>query len=621
MRQLILTEKDKCNLSFTCIRTCPAKAIKIADGYAQIIPHRCIGCGHCVTMCSSQAINVRNEMQFVRDLLGSGQQVAALCDPAISGEFTDITDYRKFVAMIRALGFHLVTESAFGVDLVAHRYHELFDNFNGKYYITTKCPPVIDFVEKEHPELVENLAPIVTPYVAMAKVIHQKYGPDVKIVYLTSCVASKNDARHFLHSDGRIDAIITFLELRELFAEHNITENSVAFSEFDPPVGRKGGLFPISHGMLQAVEIHQDLLSGSIITTEGRTNFLQSIKEFTTDVELKQHLDLFYCRGCHMGPGTSPNGKRYHRRSQVIQYVAKRLAGIDIKQWKADIEEYSKLDLSRKFKAIDRRLKMPSEEQINQVLHEMGKESIADHLGCGACGYPTCREFAIAHTQGLTNYEMCYTYTNKKLHTYIQKVNSANDKLKRTQEALMKSEEKSRQGELAARMAAETITAMLDKLKAGIVIVDDELKIIESNRVFVDMMGDDAVQLNEVVPGLKGAELQSFIPFYRYFQTVLQSGQDMLNRDTQLGNLYLNVSVFTIKKNKVVGGIIRDLTKPEVRREEVINRAQTVIRENLETVQQIAFLLGESASKTEKILNSIIEAQRLGSVDDGEEGN
>jgi hypothetical protein len=172
---------------------------------------------------------------------------------------------------------------------------------------------------------------------------------------------------------------------------------------------------------------------------------------------------------------------------------------------------------------------------------------------------------------------------------------------------------------LAARTAAETITTMLDKLKAGIVIVDDELKIIESNRVFVTMMGDDALQLNDVVPGLKGAELQSFIPFYRYFQTVLQTGQDMLNRDTQLGHLFLNVSVFTIKKNKVVGGIIRDLTQPEVRREEVINRAQTVIRENLETVQQIAFLLGESASKTEKILNSIIEAQRLGSVDETEE--
>jgi len=58
----------------------------------------------------------------------------------------------------------------------------------------------------------------------------------------------------------------------------------------------------------------------------------------------------------------------------------------------------------------------------------------------------------------------------------------------------------------------------------------------------------------------------------------------------------------------VVGGIIRDLYAPEVRKEEVIGRARDVIKENLQTVQQIAFLLGESASKTEKILNSIIKS-------------
>lgn len=616
MRQLILTDKDKCNLSFTCIRTCPAKAIKIADGYAHVMANRCIACGHCVTMCSKHAITIRDERELTLELLRSSDAVAAMCDPAISGEFTDITDYRKFVAMIRGLGFELVTEVAFGVDLVANRYKELFKNFRGKYYISTKCPPVIDFVEKEYPELVENLAPIVPPYIAMSKVLHKKYGADLKVIYITACAASKDDARHFNHTDGKIDAVISFVELRELFKEFSITENSVAYSEFDPPLGRKGGLFPISHGMLQSVDINQDLLSGSIIVTEGRTNFLQTIREFSTDVELKQHLDLFYCAGCHMGPGTSPHGKRYNRRSQVIKYVNKRLIDIDVKQWETELKQYDQLDLTRSYHAHDRRLPLPSEVQIQQVLHEMGKEKEADQLGCGACGYPTCREFAIAYTQGLTNYEMCYTYTIKKLHTYISKVNAANEKLKHTQEALLFSEEKAKNGEKAALQSAETITAMLDKLKAGVVIVDANLKIIESNRVFADMIGEDAQQIAETIPGLKGADLQTLVPFFRYFQTVLQSGQDLLNRDTQVGHSYLNVSVFTIRKNQVVGGIIRDLTQPEVRREEIINRAQTVIRENLETVQQIAFLLGESASKTEKTLKSIIEAQKIGESDE-----
>lgn len=609
MAGLLNVNSEKCNLSFTCIRTCPAKAIRIKDKHAEILPSRCIECGHCFTMCSQEAIEVRDEAERVMQLLKREEPVAAICDPAISAEFVDITDYRKFVGMIRALGFRYVLEAAFGVDLVAIKYKELWDHFHGKYYISTNCPPVVSQVEKYHPELVDNLAPIVPPDVAMAKVIHRLYGANTKVIYFTACVAAKNDVRLY-KGDGTINGVLSFLELRKLFNQNRISENSVEFSDFDPPIGRKGGLFPISRGMIQSVDINPDLLNASIITTEGRNNFLQSLREFKTEIGLKQHLDLFYCEGCIMGPGTSLGGKKFYRRSQVIKYVNKRLINFDYKTWQQDIDRFRDLDLSRTFKIRDQRLPYPSENEIQRVLHEMGKEKVEDQLGCGACGYPSCREFAIAYCQGLTNYEMCYTYTIHKMHTYINKLNAANEKLKRTKEALKQSEEKAREEEKAARLAAETTTAMLNKIRAGVVIVDENLKIIESNDSFVNMVGEDAKSINELVPGLKGAELKALIPFYKLFATVLQSGQDQLNRDTSLDDSILNVSVFTIEKNKIVGGIIRDLTAPEVQREEVINRAREVIRDNLETVQQIAFLLGESASKTEKILSSIIETQK-----------
>ncbi len=615
MAQLIYVNPDKCNLSLTCIRVCPAKAIRIVEKFAEIMPSRCIGCGNCVTMCAQNAIEVRDEKQVVLDLLNEDLPVAAICDPTISAEFVDISDYRKFVGMIRALGFTYVMEGAFGVDLVSFRYRELLYDFQGKYYISTNCPPVASHVEKYHPELVDNLAPIVPPYVAMSKVTRTLYGNETKVVYLTACVAAKDDARQF-KGDGRTNAVLSFQELREMFAEHRITENSVEYSDFNPPIGRKGGLFPITRGLLQAVDINQDLLSASIIMTEGRNNFLQSLQEFKTEIGLQQHLDLFYCEGCIMGPGTSAGGKKFFRRSQVIKYVNKRLKDFDYEKWQRQIESFNELNLERSFNTRDQRLPYPAESEIQRVLHEMGKGKVEDQLGCGACGYPSCREFAVAYCQGLTNYEMCYTYTIHKMHTYIGKLNATNEKLKKTKEALKESEERAREEEKAARQAVETTTAMLNKIRAGVVIVDENLKIIESNYSFIDMIGEDAQHINELVPGLRGAELASLVPFHKLFSTVLHSGQDLLNRDTSVGDSMLNVSVFTIEKNKIVGGIIRDLTAPEVRREEVVNRAREVIRENLETVQQIAFLLGESASKTEKILTSIIDAQKLGRSDD-----
>jgi ferredoxin len=619
MSQLVVVDPEKCNLSLTCIRTCPVKAIRIEGKNAEIVASRCIGCGHCVMVCAQNAISFRDEKAKVAEMIASGSPVVAICDPSISGEFVDITDYRKFVAMIRALGFEYVMETAFGVDLIAFRYRDLLNDFHGKYYIHTVCPPVASYVEKFQPELVENLAPFIPPYAAMAKVARRMNGDEVKVVYLTACVAAKDDSR--MHrEDAKVDAVLTFIELREMFVSNNVSEYSVEYSEFDPPFGRKGGLFPIRRGMLQAVDINQELLSGDIISANGRTDFLQSIGEFKKEKGLNQHLDLFYCEGCVMGPGMSPGGKKFVRRSEVIKYVNKRLKGIDLVNWHEQIEMFSDMDLSRKFSPQDRRLPYPPESEIQRVLYEMGKSKAEDQLGCGACGYPSCREFAVAYCQGLTNYEMCYTYTINKLHTFISKVNATNDKLKRTKEALKDSEEKSRTGEVLAREAAEITTAMLDKISAGVVIVDDNLKVMESNRAFINMVGEDARTINELIPGLKGAELASLVPFYRLFATVLQSGQDLLNRDTPFGNSIFNISVFTIKKQKVVGGIIRDLTSPDVRKEEVINRARSVIRENLETVQQIAFLLGESASKTEKILTSIIESQKLGDEMEDDEG-
>lgn len=612
MAQLIVTDKDKCNLSYTCVRVCPSKAIRIADKHAQILPERCIGCGHCVTVCSQGAITYRDEKNGVTELLNSEDKIAAICDPAISGEFTDVSDYRKFVAMIRALGFSVVTETSFAVDLVAYRYKDLMDHFQGKYFISTKCPAVIKYIERHEPELLDNLASIVPPYIAMSKVVKKRYGKETKVVYITACTAAKDDTRRFSNTDAQIDAVLTFAELRDLFKASRISENTVEYSEFDPPLGRKGGLFPVSHGMLQAVDINQGLLEGNILITEGRTNFLQSIKEFKEEKELNQHLDLFYCKGCIMGPGMSPGGKKFTRRSQVIKYVEKRMKEIDVYQWRLDIEEFKSLDLSRKFRPVDLRLPQPTEEQVNQVLAEMGKSKREDQLGCAACGYPTCKEFAIAHLQGLTDYEQCYTYSIRSLRSYVNKLNASNEKIKSSQDALLKSEEKARIEEKAAKEAAETTTAMLNKLRAGVVIVNDELKIVEANRRFIDLLGDDAKEIAELIPSLRGAELTSLIDFHRVFTMVLQSGQDVLDRDVEFNNSIFNVSVFTIKKNEIVGGIIRDLVTPEVRREEVIKRARDVIKENLQTVQQIAFLLGESASKTEKTLNSIIMAQQLG---------
>jgi Na+-translocating ferredoxin:NAD+ oxidoreductase RNF subunit RnfB len=618
--KLINILEDKCKQSYSCVRICPVKAIEVKATQATpvIVEDRCIGCGSCVTVCSSDAITYYDSKDSVKALLQSDVKVAAVCGPSISGEFSDITDYRKFVTMIKSLGFDYVIEAAFAVDLVARKYAELFNNFKGKYYISTCCPAVVSLIEKFHPELTDNLAPIISPMVAAAEVVHTKYGDDVKVVYIGPCIDYKKEALH-TSEQGLVNEVLTFAELRDLFKEFSISESNQEFSEFDAPIGAKGSLYPLSNGLLQAANISEDLLTSTVITAEGRESVLDAVREFEQHLEkINQHFNLFYCEGCLMGPGTTQNGDKFLRRSLVTKYSKKRLKTLDIAQWEKDIETYNTIDFSRTFHPNDKRLPMPGDEQIAEVYRILGKKNSDDEVSCGACGYASCHDFATAVAQGLARTDMCVNFTLRNRQEYIKALKVTNEKLAKTQEALQISEKSARREQMLAKEASETVSAMLQKIPSGVVIADEKLKIIESNHSFIELLGEDAREINEIIPGLVGADLKSMLPyqFYNLFSYVLQSGEDVVNRDVHFEDTVLNVSIFPIRRGKIVGAVIRDISAPEVQKEEVVSRLGEVINENMQMVQQIAFLLGEGASNTEKMLNSVIESHKTKKKDD-----
>jgi len=616
MSQLFEISKESCINCYACVRVCPVKAIEVKAGqnYARIIPERCIGCGSCLNICPVNAVKYRSSKEEVISLLNSGAKVAAICAPSISGEFVDITDYRKFVEMIKSLGFTYVCEVTYGVDLVAREYKKLFDNFKGKYFITTTCPVVVSLIEKYHPELINNLAPIISPMVATAKAVHKTYGDDVKVVLFSPCIQNKEEILMY-EGDGKIDSVLTFVELRELFDQFNIKESNVEYSDFDEPIGYKGSLYPVSRGILQAVDISEDLLTGVVISANGRDNVLQAVDQFKSSAELiNRHFNLFYCEGCIMGPGTSKGGKKFIRRTMVVNYAHKRLKTFDRKKWEDHMKLHENFDFSRMFTIDDQRLTTPDEDKIQEVLKVIDKEFIEKDSGCEACGYPSCRDFAVAVASGLANTDMCLNYTLKNRQEYIKTLRATNDKLAKTQDALKESEKKARLEQDAAREASDTITTMLKKLPSAVVIIDKKMKVVQSNQSFIDLLGDDALEINEIIPGLVGADLKSLIPYniHNLFSYVIQNNDDILNRDIHYKESLLNISVFTIKKNSIVGAVIRDLYAPEVRKEEVIKRITDVVDKNLAMVQKIGFLLGEGASETEQMLNSIIHAYKEG---------
>ena len=88
-------------------------------------------------------------------------------------------------------------------------------------------------------------------------------------------------------------------------------------SDFDPPRGAAGGLFPISRGMLQAANLREDLLTGEIVATQGRSHVLEAIKEFADGDLGAKLLEVLCCEGCIMGAGMTNDLPLFNRRRRV----------------------------------------------------------------------------------------------------------------------------------------------------------------------------------------------------------------------------------------------------------------------------------------------------------------
>ena len=212
-----------------------------------------------------------------------------------------------------------------------------------------------------------------------------------------------------------------------------------------------------------------------------------------------------------------------------------------------------------------------TEEQIQTALRSVGKFSPADEMNCGGCGYDTCRSFSKAMLAGRAEKSMCVSYMRKLAH---KKANG-----------------------------------LIRAIPSGAVIVDKNMGIIECNEIFAKLLGPEITAMYEAKPGLEGADLSKIVPFYRFFQDVIfEEGLDLLEREVKEGNYTYHVTVFVIEKGESAGGVIQDITDPQMRKGRIVSQARKVISKNLSVVQQIAFLLGENAAETESILNSIIES-------------
>lgn len=505
--QLVTTIREKCRRCYTCVRECPAKAIQILDGQASVIHTRCIGCGNCVTVCSQNAKQVLSGIEATEELLAGDAPVAAIVAPSYPAEFTECST-AGLVGALRELGFSGVHEVSFGADLVAAEYARLLEQDDGRY-IATSCPAVVSYVRKYHPDILDHLAPIVSPMLAIARVLHKQFGPDLRIVFIGPCIAKKGEARYD-QFEGEVHAALTYVELRTLLAARGVSLTAHdGADDFDPPRGSLGALFPITRGLLQAADLDEDLLRGDIVSADGRQNLVEAITDFEHGDTEARLLDILCCEGCIMGAGFSCEEPVFKRRSDVSAETRARQAEFDQTAWDSAVGEFADVDLSRTFAPFDQRFDdMPTPDQLEEILARMNKYADEDELDCGACGYDSCRDHAVAIWQGLAEAEMCLPYSVEELRKTVDELQESHRSLETTKEALVKSEKLASMGQLAAGIAHEVNNPLgILLLHANLLLEDCEVESQEAEDV--KLIVDQANRCKKIISGLLNFARQS----------------------------------------------------------------------------------------------------------------
>lgn len=442
---IVSTINDKCKRCYSCIRECPAKAIKVVNGQAAVMSERCIVCGHCVKVCSQNAKRIQSDLEkVVNELIPQGN-VFAIVAPSFAASFPE--NYEKVPAVLRKIGFTKVIETAFGADLISDYYYNEFQKDEDKTTISSACPAVINYIEKYYGELVPNLARVVSPMIAVGKYIKHVYGGDNRIVFIGPCVAKKQEAGSE-EVGGIIDAVLTFTELKEMIVLEGITIDELEESDFDPPHAFLGKSFPLAGGLLKTANIPGDILAKDLIAVEGKPKLLELVNEISSHHINARFADVLFCEGCISGPAIDSSLNYYSRREKVIKYIEKKIKTVDKQEWKGNIYNARELDLSRNFSVKNQRRPYPTEENIKEILAEINKYSVQDELNCGACGYASCREFAVAIAKGLAEKQMC-------LPLLIDELAKAYDDLQSTQAQLRTAEKLASIGQLAAGVAHE----------------------------------------------------------------------------------------------------------------------------------------------------------------------
>ncbi|MGI6036674.1 MAG: [Fe-Fe] hydrogenase large subunit C-terminal domain-containing protein [Limnochordia bacterium] len=562
MEFFLKTIQAQCKDCYKCVRHCPVKAIKVHTGHAQIWQERCILDGHCLSVCPQGAKQVLSDVDKVKTYLQQDTPVVVSLAPSY---IASCHHPHKIVAGLKALGFSYVEETANGAELVAWAHRAYIEAHKGPF-IASSCPGVVNLIEKHYPAARDYLIPIVSPMIAHGHLLRESYGPQCRVVFIGPCVAKKGEAAE-TQFQGVIDAVLTFTQLEEFFQDAGIDWAQLEAQPFDRPRTKWARLFPIGGGLLKTAHLTTDMLDQEMITVTGIQECQGMLKLLLSTEVPYRLIEMLACSGgCIDGPCIPVEDNIFEKRRRLMEHVHRQNKTVtEVQMEEPTLPSW----LHRHYQDRQLRLPRPSDEEIRGILAKIGKPTPEQELNCGACGYDSCQEKAIAVYHGVAENEMCIPYMRAK-----------------------------------AESLADLI---IESTPNGIIVVDQNMEILAINPTAERLFHCRAADLLH-------HPVEELIPSDGFRKALQERSVIAQQREYPKYNLITHQYLFAPEDQEVVVGIFNDITSEQRQKAELsllrrttLENAQEVIDKQMRVAQEIAGLLGETTAETKVLLTKLME--------------
>ncbi len=558
--QVVFTNKARCRDCNRCVRVCPVKAIRITDGQAFVEKDRCIACGTCIRECPQGAKTFRNDTERALNLLKTNPVVAASVAPSFPGVF-ESREIELLPSVLRKLGFSFISETVVGARYVADATEQYIRDSGSGMHICSSCPACVRYVELYRPSYIGAIVPVVSPMIAHARHLKMKLGEHIPVIFIGPCVTKKAEADRSEYA-GLIDCVLTFSELREMIAAEGIDFSECGEGGFDETAPDTLRYFPLEGGALKASSINTDILNTSAEFVTGFDDFTGVLESGIAEDRQCIVEPLFCSHGCINGPAVSAVKNVYQRRLDVASYIRNHSGnGPVMKELPVDVAVSYKSQPVYDAEDI-------TEDDIRAIFEKTGHERDEDRLNCGACGYDTCRERAVAVFMGLAEPEMCIPYMRRR--------------------------------------AEQRSDRIMETSPNGIVILDSHLRIIAMNPAFKRFF-----TCSEAVSGRHISYLMDPEPF----ENLAVGDKDLLEIVVSHDRyrLLCHEILYVLPGENQYVGILVNITQNSENyeklrrfREQTVLQAQELLEHQNDMAQTIAKFLGESSARGEALVENLM---------------